>query len=152
MAERDISEIKKNDNPCKEFISSWLETTIFEKNPGLATNTKRVCITKNANIKHTVDKLQGLLESTEGFVCLEAHGPHLQKMLSILEITKKVIKEKDTSTTIHQWNRMLSFQSIQPGRNELLERKINIPILICFISTSSDLANDLPFSLFTEQT
>ncbi|CCD24709.1 ribonuclease P/MRP protein subunit POP6 NDAI_0D03950 [Naumovozyma dairenensis CBS 421] len=101
-------------------------------------------ISKNDNIKQKVEKLQTVTSGE--CVCAYAYGPHLQKMLSILEICKNVVKKNDLEGSISQWNHLTCFELVQEGRNELLEKKINVPILISVITANSALASSIEFN------
>lgn len=51
--------------------------------------------------------------------------------------------------SLHQWNKLTSFDIIKEGRNELLEKKLKVPILIAFVSGSD--AMGLNLHGFTKQ-
>lgn len=109
-------------------------------------------ITKNDNIKQTIDKLQkdNLKEEIQ---CFYSYGIHLQKMLSVIEIYKRVVK--NSSTKLEQYNKLTNFVAIEEGRNVLLEKKTRIPVLIVFISAEQNktLERDLLIQKkFTKQT
>lgn len=107
-----------------------------------ASNIKYRKITKNDNIKQTIHKLEkGDLK--EEIQCIYSYGNHLQKMLSVIEIYKKVLEAK--SIKCQQYNRITCFTSVQEGRNLLLEKKIRVPIMVVFIvdGEHSDSPKDL---------
>ena len=102
-----------------------------------------VKITKNDSIERLVDKLKRIDVSGTA-MCLYSYGPHIQKMLSIIEIYKKTVQSRKSeagSATDNvepiQWNKLLRFQVVSRGRNELLEKKIMVPIMITVIAPSS---------------
>ena len=70
-----------------------------------------------------MDQLAAITADT--FV-LVAYGVHVQKALSIIEI----FKTTENGKALHQFNKLDSFIEIKAGRNELLDRKVNLPILI----------------------
>ncbi|CAH02196.1 ribonuclease P/MRP protein subunit POP6 [Kluyveromyces lactis] len=82
-----------------------------------------ISYSKNSNIKQCVDQLAAITADT--FV-LVAYGVHVQKALSIIEI----FKTTENGKALHQFNKLDSFIEIKAGRNELLDRKVNLPILI----------------------
>ncbi|KOG99529.1 ribonuclease P/MRP protein subunit POP6 [Saccharomyces eubayanus] len=105
-------------------------------------------ISKNDNIKQSIDKLSKQitasavnLEQQQHVLCVFSYGPHIQKMLSILEIFRKSYTKDHES--LHQWNKLTSFDVIKEGRNELLEKKLKVPILITFVSGSNAMGLDL---------
>ena len=101
-----------------------------------------VKITKNDSIERLVGKLRTIDVSSTA-ICLYSYGPHIQKMLSSIEIYKNTMqsrKSKAKSATDNvepvQWNKLLRFQVITQGRNELLEKKVMVPIMITIIAPS----------------
>lgn len=114
--------------------------------PGLLQNDKDFVgkilfqkISKNDNIERVVNKLN-TFDLNNNFVCIYSYGPHVQKMLSIVEIFKKM-KTVNKDTKIIQWNKLTMFKLIEEGRNELLEKKTIIPICITFITCSETLTS-----------
>ncbi|QLL33971.1 hypothetical protein HG536_0F02960 [Torulaspora globosa] len=106
-------------------------------------------VTKNDNIKQTIDKL----ENTDcQYICLYSYGQHIQKMLSVVEIFKRILLGKTSS--VKQWNRLTCFILTKEGRNELLEKQTRIPILITVVeipSTSIRPSFELSLKGFTQQ-
>lgn len=106
-------------------------------------------VTKNDNIKQTIDKL----ESVESqYICLYSYGPHIQKMLSIVEIFKRILLGKASS--LRQWNKLTCFVLTTEGRNELLEKQTKVPILITVVempSTAERPSIELSLKGFTQQ-
>ncbi|QLQ81581.1 hypothetical protein HG537_0F03420 [Torulaspora globosa] len=100
-------------------------------------------ITKNDNIKQTIDKL----ENTDcQYTCLYSYGPHIQKMLSIVEIFKRKV------SCVKQWNKLTCFIVTKEGPNELIEKHTRVPILITVIEIPSARAPlDLSLKGFTQQ-
>lgn len=86
-------------------------------------------VTKNDSIRRVVEKLQS--ESTPT-MCVFSYGPHIQKMLSILEIYKKTIY-KDKNVKLHQWNKLNWFINKVESHNELIHTRKRVPILVVFI-------------------
>lgn len=107
-----------------------------------ASNIKYRKITKNDNIKQTIHKLEKC-DLKQEIQCIYSYGNHLQKMLSVIEIYKKVLEAK--SIKCQQYNRITCFTSVQEGRNLLLEKKIRVPIMVVFIvdGEHSDSPKDL---------
>ncbi|CAL9728918.1 ribonucleases P/MRP protein subunit Pop6p [Monosporozyma unispora] len=88
-------------------------------------------VTKNDKIKSTLDNLQK--HQQDGIICLFGYGPHLQKLLSIIELYKsKILQDKP----FKQYNKLTSFDVVSQGRNELLDKKVKVPILITFITVN----------------
>lgn len=91
-------------------------------------------ITKNDNIRETVDKLQS---DPLPVTCIFTYGPHIQKMLSILEIYKKVIYENSddsrSNIKIHQWNKLSWFTNKVDSKNELIQTCKRIPIMLTVV-------------------
>lgn len=107
-------------------------------------------ITKNNSIQQTLEKLEA---GKSRFVCVYAYGPHIHKLLSVVEIFKKISSRKSESkVTLKQWNKLSSFVSVQQGQNELLEKRTRVPILITVIARPSDQEPlELPLKGFTQQ-
>ncbi|SCU83350.1 LADA_0C10902g1_1 [Lachancea dasiensis] len=84
--------------------------------------------TKNTNTEEYVTEMvqQLLLNNT---VVVYAYGPHIQRAITILELVKARAEIKKA----HQTNSLDRFVNVVPGRNELLDRKINVPILIAVL-------------------
>ena len=83
-------------------------------------------------------------------LCIYAYGPHIQKMVSAVEVYKKTLGQ----TKVTQWNKMTMFRLVEPGVNELLEKKTIVPILVTFITTSEALNSpvfDNDLHQFTKQ-
>ncbi|EJS43693.1 pop6p [Saccharomyces arboricola H-6] len=143
-------------NSCGQCLRFLQETII----PSLANDSNNSSsiqyhgISKNDNIKQSINKLDKQTTAAAGnsgkqqqVLCVFSYGPHIQKMLSILEIfRKKCIKD---NKKLHQWNKLTSFDITKEGRNELLDKKLKVPILITFISDSE--ITDLNLHLFTKQ-
>ena len=110
-------------------------------------------VSKNDNIKQSVNKLNKQIDAdNESFekqraLCIYSYGPHIQKMLSILEIFKKSYSNNDKK--LYQWNKLTSFDIIGEGRNELLEKRLKVPILVTLVSDSETM--DLNLNLFSKQ-
>lgn len=109
-------------------------------------------ITKNDSIQQTLEKLEA---GKARFQCLYSYGPHIHKLLSVVEIFKKMESNKTGEKALpRQWNKLSCFVSVQQGRNELLEKRTRVPILIVVIerpSSSSGESRDLPLKRFTQQ-
>lgn len=106
-------------------------------------------VTKNDNIKQAVEKLNN---DSSPVTCIFAYGPHIQKMLSILEICKKATEKQDRGE-LHQWNRLTCFVVIQEGRNDLVESRKRVPILVSIITKTAEAASQLQLEMkgFTKQ-
>ena len=137
---------------CLRFLQ---ETVI----PSLASNTDNSTsilyhgISKNDNIKQSINKLNKQINATDGSssqqhaLCVFSYGPHIQKMLSILEIFKKGYIKNNKK--LYQWNKLTSFDITREGRNELHENRLKVPILVTLVSDSE--ITDLNLQLFTKQ-
>ncbi|GMM57849.1 ribonuclease P/MRP protein subunit [Maudiozyma humilis] len=87
-------------------------------------------------------------DPANSLICIYAYGSHVQKMVSAVEVYKKTL---DGAV---QWNRLTMFRSVEPGVNELLEKKKIVPVLVAFITTSADLNSavfDNDLHMFTKQ-
>ena len=137
-----MSKILYNNEETNLDLSKQVETSNFIKDKiiedlvaflgdeEIANNIDYQKITKNCNIHQVVERLK---KTSHKWLCIYGYGEHLQKMISIIEIYKQK-QEKQC----RQWNRLFSFQSIETGRNELLEKRKKIPILISFITYGND--------------
>ncbi|CAI6516297.1 AIS_HP2_G0019240.mRNA.1.CDS.1 [Saccharomyces cerevisiae] len=137
---------------CLRFIQETIVPSLTN-NGDNTTSIQYHGISKNDNIKQSINKLKKQVCTTDGnsgqqrVLCVFSYGPHIQKMLSILEIFKKdYIK---SNKKIYQWNKLTSFDIKREGRNELLEKKLKVPILIAIVSRSE--AMNLNLHLFTKQ-
>lgn len=90
-------------------------------------------VTKNDKIKNVLDNLKKFQNNE--IVCIYAYGQHLQKLLSIVELYKTKIL-LNGKIEFKQWNKLSSFDVISQGKNELLDKKIKVPILLTFITTN----------------
>lgn len=134
---------------CMEYIQNHVIPSCMDGTIEIGTISYRK-ITKNDNIKETIDKLETL---DTPYVCLYSYGPHIQKLLSIVEILKKVLLEKQVDTP-RQWNKLTCFNLTTEGRNELLEKHTRVPILITMIEIPNKKpleSLDLPWKSFTQQ-
>lgn len=112
----------------------------------LLSKIKYFKITKNDKIKNLLENLKK--HQNDGIICMFAYGQHLQKILSVVELykTKILLAEK---TEFKQWNKLLSFDVISQVKNELLDKKIKVPILLIFITTNKEYFN---LKTFTNET
>lgn len=117
-------------------------TTPLTGNSSKSVDITYVTFSKNSNIKQSVDSLVKKAGMNNDIVVV-SYGMHIQKTLSIIEI----FKSTDAGKKLHQFNRLDSFVEVKPGRNELLDHKVNIPILITAF-TIEDVKN---LSGFTKQ-
>ncbi|SCU77424.1 LAFA_0A01662g1_1 [Lachancea sp. 'fantastica'] len=85
--------------------------------------------TKNTKTQEYVAELTEQLKEGK-CVVLFAYGPHVQRAVTILELLKTRWDEK---TTLTQQNSLERFVNVVPGRNELLDRKLNVPILVSVV-------------------
>lgn len=134
------------------YIQEHILPEIFKDDPSITEKVIYTKISKNSNIEKTVTALYNK-DIDDKFICLYSYGSNTQKMLSIIEILKKVKSEKDSKQT-RQWNKMITFRNIEEGRNELLEKKTIVPILITLITTSDTLTSSIfqnDKNMFTQQ-
>lgn len=137
---------------CLRFLQ---ETVIpsLTGNTDNSTSTQYHGISKNDNIKQSINKLNKQINATNGssgqqhVLCVFSYGPHIQKMLSILEIFKKGYIKNNKK--LYQWNKLTSFDITREGRNELHENRLKVPILVTLVSDSEIM--DLNLQLFTKQ-
>lgn len=116
-----------NYSACIEFIRQRL-VSVVEEDVRKVNDSKPIHVTsfsKNANIKDSVERLLKLCDKDTDLL-LVTYGPHVQKTLSIIEIFKSSITDKKS---LHQFNKLDTLTSIKPGRNELLDSRVNVPIL-----------------------
>ncbi|CAB4256777.1 similar to Saccharomyces cerevisiae YGR030C POP6 Subunit of both RNase MRP and nuclear RNase P [Maudiozyma barnettii] len=134
------------------FIQEHIIPDLLRDDPTLQEKIIFNKISKNSSIEKVVDRLCQK-DSENHFICIYSYGPHLQKLLSIVEIFKKVKTEKD-NVKINQWTKMAMFKTVEEGRNELLEKKTIVPILITFITVSASLTSPVfenDQNMFTNQ-
>lgn len=93
-------------------------------------------VTKNDKISSKVTKLRDALTERHSVVVI-SYGDHVQKMASVVEIAKNGVDNVD------QYNKLLSFEWIRPGKNELLEQKVRVPILVAFLCTKETQVPDI---------
>ncbi|SCU78970.1 LAME_0A06656g1_1 [Lachancea meyersii CBS 8951] len=84
--------------------------------------------TKNTKTEEFVSELLNQLQQEKCLV-LFAYGPHIQRAVTILEL----VKTRAGTETLQQTNTLERFVNVVPGRNELLDRKLNVPILVAVI-------------------
>lgn len=117
---------------CNDIILEHITDGILTNE--LAPSFSMLKINKNQNIK---DRVETLLKSELKNYCLFAYGPHIQKLLSVVEIFKS--KQKDMN--LIQYNKLQNFEVVENGPNELIEKKIRVPVLICFLLSDKSLCN-----------
>lgn len=131
---------------CNEVISQYITTKILTSD--MVQKFTMLKISKNHNIK---DKVETLLKNELKNYCLFAYGPHIQKLLSVVEI----FKSRQPDIKWKQYNKIQNFDIVKNGPNELIDKKISIPILICFIISDDDLSANVVFederNQFTKQ-
>lgn len=93
-----------------------------------------ISVSKNSKIREKVARLHKELVS-ENLICLFAYGPHIQKMLSIIELSKSKWTGK---SPIEQRNKLSSFKMVVHGPNELIDKNRNVPILVSYISNEPE--------------
>ncbi|EDO15985.1 hypothetical protein Kpol_499p13 [Vanderwaltozyma polyspora DSM 70294] len=124
-----------NNNECLNLIENLiLDQVLLNEKKKIE---KSIKITKNDNIKKSIDRLLKLFSNdTDGgkrTICLYSLGNNLQKLLTILQIFKKIQKN---TVKIIQYNKLTSFNQVTNKKgNELLESKKFIPILIVILTT-----------------
>lgn len=124
-----------NQSQCMQFIKDVVIPSLFNDSGNLLNEVSYRKVTKNDNIQQTIEKLE---KASSQLLCIYSYGTHIQKMLSILEIFKKVMKKDPNGTDeLHQWNKLTSFVCTREGRNELLERRTRVPILITLVRLST---------------
>ncbi|CAL9734118.1 ribonucleases P/MRP protein subunit Pop6p [Monosporozyma servazzii] len=133
-----------------KYIQEIIIPNLLVDDNKLLTCIKYFKVTKNDKIKSILENLQKHQQT--GLICLYGYGPHLQKLLSIIELYKTKILD---NTPFKQYNKLTSFDVISQGRNELLDRKTKVPILISFFTINEAFFNLDTFTNekygFTEQ-
>lgn len=124
-----------NQVECYKYIRDVIIHNLLNDEPGFLSNIKFFKITRNDKIKSVLENIQKHQEGN--LICLFGYGPHLQKQLSIAELYKSKILS-DKSTPFKQWNKLLAFDVVSQGRNELLDKRIKVPILLIFFTTNEE--------------
>lgn len=124
-----------NQSQSMQFIKDVVIPSLLNESHGVLNELTYRKVTKNDSIQQAIEKLEKV---SSQFLCIYSYGAHIQKMLSILEIFKKVMKKDPNGTgELHQWNKLTSFVCTQQGRNELLEKRTRVPILISLVRMST---------------
>ncbi|SCU80527.1 LAMI_0B02784g1_1 [Lachancea mirantina] len=111
-------------------------------------------VSKNTQIKDFVAELQQRCTDSHQSILLYSYGAHVQKAVTVVEIFKKEMRRGDADDApaqkggIKQYNALSCFVNVVQGRNELLERKLNIPVLIVALVPSE---REFSFPKFTPQ-
>lgn len=133
-----------NQVDCFQFI----KTTVLDDTLKSDSVRESFKVTKNDNIKKSIDKLMRLLGPTSS-ICCYAYGSHLQKLLTVIEIYKQ-----KSDKSIVQFNKLQSFTVIKEKHgNELLDQKLIVPIMIIVLSSegSNNFLESLENEGFTKQ-
>ncbi|AET40548.1 ribonuclease P/MRP protein subunit POP6 Ecym_6160 [Eremothecium cymbalariae DBVPG len=69
-------------------------------------------------------------------VLMYSYGKHVQRLLSTVETLKKQLCDREFP--FEQFNHMSCFVHVRVGRNELLEQRINIPVLVVVIAPEGE--------------
>ncbi|AQZ13068.1 POP6 (YGR030C) [Zygosaccharomyces parabailii] len=133
---------------CMQFVQEHVVPDMLKMTDGSPEMSFRR-VTKNDNIKQAVERLYN---DSSPVTCIFAYGPHIQKMLSILEICKKALAEQNQGE-LHQWNRLACFVLIEEGRNDLVECRRRVPILVSIVTKTVEAASQLQLEMkgFTRQ-
>ncbi|CAR25368.1 ribonuclease P/MRP protein subunit POP6 [Lachancea thermotolerans CBS 6340] len=94
-------------------------------------------LSKNTKIEEYVADLASQFADNKALV-LYSYGSHVQKAVTIIELAKRRIAVETPGAGLDHRNKLSRFVNIVPGRNELLERKINVPILVALITRKTD--------------
>ncbi|CCE65262.1 hypothetical protein TPHA_0K01280 [Tetrapisispora phaffii CBS 4417] len=106
-------------------------------------------VNKNNNIKKSVRRTLRSLSDSASTLCIYSYGKHIQKLLSILQITSARLPK---GTKLQQWNKLSSFTQIKHKHgNELIDDKITIPIFITVVTTGDAQLDPLYSAKFTKQ-
>ncbi|CCK70135.1 ribonuclease P/MRP protein subunit POP6 KNAG_0D03890 [Huiozyma naganishii CBS 8797] len=134
-----------------KYIEDRIIPQLLSKDEGVLSLVKFRKVTKNDKIKLSIDTLSKI-DLKSNILSLCAYGPHIQKLLSIVEIFKGTLKGGDP---FKQWNAINSFEVVKPGVNELLDKKLKVPILFIFITMDESMFSSPVFKKnntgFTEQ-
>ncbi|KAJ9572548.1 uncharacterized protein HLK63_K03839 [Nakaseomyces glabratus] len=122
-----------NFSQCSEYIKNQILPTMLGE-PNTEFNYITTKVSKNDKIKDKVSSLEKNVKDNN-FVIIVSYGDHIQKMVTIVEILKKNFAK---DTILHQWNRLHSFEHIKPGKNELLEVRTKVPIMVTALSLADE--------------
>lgn len=122
----------KDQSSTNKYIQEVLIRNFINSDPDLFDEIIFRKVTKNDKINEAVNKLSSFIDQKKVY-CLYSYGPHIQKMISIIEIFKR---SQDINLT--QWNKLANFELVEQGRNELLSKKTKVPILIAFLKFDKD--------------
>lgn len=92
-------------------------------------------LSKSTKIPDYVEDLVSQFTAGKTLV-LYSYGSHVQRAVTLIELVKKQLAG-ETFDLLHS-NKLSCFVNVVPGRNELLERKINVPILVAVMSHFAD--------------
>lgn len=144
----------ENTAECSDYIRDKIVLKLFKRNLLEDSNVCVKHLNKNSNIKKSVSELQTSFSAKKKTLVICSYGMHIQKMLSILEIFKASLtqekdkKEEKASSCFQQHNKLACFTLVTVGRNELLDKKTSVPILVTVIASPE---NELDLEGFNQQ-
>ncbi|CUS22711.1 LAQU0S06e04302g1_1 [Lachancea quebecensis] len=93
-------------------------------------------LSKNTKIEEYVAELASQLADKRTLV-LYSYGSHVQKAVTIIELAKRHFAAETPGAGLDHRNKLSRFVNVVPGRNELLERRVNVPVLVALITVKA---------------
>ncbi|CEP63678.1 ribonuclease P/MRP protein subunit POP6 LALA0_S08e08108g [Lachancea lanzarotensis] len=118
---------------CNAFIRDKIVPTVIADREIAIEKCHVRYATKNTKTEEYVSELTEQLRQGKSVV-LFAYGPHIQRGVTILELVKT---RWDAKEPLEQQNTLDRFVNVVPGRNELLDRKLNVPILVSVLEMTT---------------
>ncbi|AMD21843.1 HFL013Wp [Eremothecium sinecaudum] len=90
-------------------------------------------VQKKSQIQPLVSHITQKLTHEQKPILLYSYGQHIHRQISVLEVVKTKLREQQFN--FHQYNNLSCLVQISQGRNELLQKKINIPVMLIIIAS-----------------
>lgn len=125
----EISQDSIDLRPSKRAKLDSSDFSVFSLIQSQKEDIEKIIIKKNDNIKKSIDKLITRMEIKKQIIIMSS-GASIQKQISIIEILKK--KLNSLNLKYKQYNKLDKFEIIN-SKNELLNKKLNVPVFYCLI-------------------
>ncbi|AAS51051.1 ACL177Wp [Eremothecium gossypii ATCC 10895] len=125
---------------CFNYIRNELLNHVLDADKRALFNNEETCIqiSKATHVEVGVQRaMQSIAENRA--VLLYSYGQHVQRQLGAVEILKATLQERKIG--YEQFNHLSCLAHVGPGRNELLETRVNIPVLLVIVAPAGSLTS-----------
>ncbi|AGO13508.1 AaceriACL177Wp [[Ashbya] aceris (nom. inval.)] len=124
---------------CFNYIRNELLDHVLDAGKRGLFNDEDTCmqVSKATHVENVVQRATQSIADNGRAVLLYSYGQHVQRMLGAVEILKA--KLQDQKIGYEQFNHLSCLVHVGPGRNELLETRVNIPVLLVVLAPAGSL-------------